>query len=159
MREKLVTIEQKVYGVLNYSFLTQKKFLFFFTNPHSVFVKTDFEEERYASTTLEFDEAFREFLSELSRIELLEAKRIISYGELWANMRGKYMGGKPYVQIEEMIAGGRLEQFTADEVVAAIYFCLIYKVRFCEPYFIYCCEKGIIGKLLLRLKQLEDENN
>ena len=70
-------------------------------------------------------------------------------------MRKKYMNGKPYVPIDEMIADGRLDRFSADEVVAAIYFCLVYKERFCEGYFMHCCEDGIIGKLLLCLKTFE----
>lgn len=143
-----------------YGFLTQDKFVRFFSDQTSIYDNGSLWESiyagcvRYTNTVLEFEILFREFLEYLSLKEYIESTKAIRFGEIWASMRKKYMNGKPYVQIDEMIADGRLDCFSADEIVAAIHFCLVYKERFCEGYFMDCCEDGIIGKLLLRLNDL-----
>ena len=147
----------------DYGFLIQDKFIHFFNDPLSIYDNGSLWNAcyagcvRYTNVVLEFVILFNEFLEYRFLKETLETKKAIGFGETWAAMRQKYMNGKQYVQIDEMIADGHLEQFTADEVIAALHFCLIYKERYCEGYFMDCCEEGIIGKLLLHLKHLEGE--
>ena len=143
-----------------YAFLTQDKFVHFFNDSLSIYDNGSLYDgfytgcACYTNTVLEFVILFEEFLEYRYLMEILESKVAIRYQEIWTLMRQKYMKGKLYVQIDEMIEDGRLEKFSADEVIAAIYFCLMYKERFCEGYFLDCCEAGIIGKLLLRLKNI-----
>jgi len=143
-----------------YGFLTQDKFIEFFSNPNAIYNNGNLwnccygTRVCYTDIVLEFELVFREFLRYGFYKNVVEGSEKLQYGTIWAEMRQKYCNGKGYVHIDEMIADGRLEQFTAKEVLAALYFCLIYKERFCEGYFLDCCENGEIGKLILHLKKI-----
>lgn len=141
-----------------YGFLTQEKFIDFFNDTTFIYDNGYLgyrKDACYTDLVLEFDMLFLEMFDYFFYRQELKLGESVHFGEIWASMRKKYCGGKPYVQIDEMMAEGRLEQFTADETVAALWFCVCYKERFCDGYFLDCCEEGIIGKLLLHLKEVD----
>ena len=144
-----------------YGFLTQDKFINFFDNPNSIYDNGsiwNFCYEHcvcYTDILLEFEILFRNYFDYRFYKKESEGAPPARFHSIWPQMREKYVGGKPYVSIDEMIADGRLEQFTAEEVMGALYYCTIYKERFCQGHFLGCCEDGIIGELLKQLKRFE----
>ena len=144
-----------------YGFLTQERLVDFFNNPNSIYNNGNLWNSLYGTRVcytdpvLEFDIMMSEYCNYCFYKSHVEGAPQMRFGEVWSNMRHKYLGGKEYAQIDELIADGRLEQFTAEEVMSAIHFCAIYKERYCQGHFLDCCEDGIIGKLLLRLKNVD----
>ena len=147
-----------------YGFLTQDKLIAFFHNPESIYNNGNLWDACYGTCAcytdpvLELEIMFREYLEYRFYKTEVEGAPKPRFGEVWSEMRQKYLGGKEYVQTDEMIADGRLQQFSVEEIMSALYFCIVYKERYCEGYFLSCCEDGIIGKLLFHLKNIDNRD-
>ena len=71
---------------------------------------------------------------------------------VWAEMRDKYCNGRSYVHPDEMIE--HLSEFDSREIIGFLYYCTIYKERFCDGIYGFYAKEGFIGRLLIRLKEL-----
>ena len=71
---------------------------------------------------------------------------------VWAEMRDKYCNGRSYVHPDEMIE--HLSEFDSREIIGFLYYCTIYKERFCDGVYGFYAKEGFIGRLLIRLKEI-----
>lgn len=71
---------------------------------------------------------------------------------VWSQMREKYFQGEDYVEPERMIA--HLRDFSKEELAAFLHYCVIYKEGFCDGTYGDYVKEGLIGQILLRMKEL-----
>ena len=57
-----------------------------------------------------------------------------------------------YVHPDEMIE--HLSEFDSREIIGFLYYCTIYKERFCDGVYGLYAKEGFIGRLLIRLKEI-----
>ena len=143
-----------------YDFLLTEEFLSFFTNPESVFA--DYSKMLpgaahlgYSVTTNKFDLAIRDYLLfERLDSEINEGERI-TFRELWRTVRDRY-NEKFVDQDVEQLLQEDADKTSPDEIVATIIYCTVRAERLCTGFFASCCENGMIGRLLLRLKEVRE---
>ena len=145
--------ETKIVDISN---LVDEKYLDFFTHPvsdceESNNVYCDFSDypDIYPAIMIEFRENVIKALIEMDGFEFNADNK-----PRWAKMRDKYFDGKPYVQASEMIE--KLDEFDYKEIIAFLHFCVCFKERFITGTYGVYAEKGLIGQLLLRLKELSN---
>ena len=143
-----------------YDFLLTKEFLSFFSNQESIFA--DYSKDGmvlgaaylgYSDTTRKFETTIRDYLEyEWLRSEVEKTGRV-NYIKLWRKALKRY-NEKYITQNVERLLQENAKEISADEIVAAIVYCTIGGERLCTGFFVSCCEEGLIGQLLLRLKEI-----
>ena len=136
------------------SYLVDEKYLDFFTKPHP-----EYEESKTGYSDFQnYPDIYPDIMNEF-KVKVLNALQAANdYGLLnrhnpiWAQMRDKYFGVRPYVYPDEMIEN--LYEFDNKEIIAFLHYCTNYKERFFTGAYGLYAEEGYIGKLLLRLKEL-----
>lgn len=143
-----------------YDFLLTDEFLSFFINQESVFadhskMALGAAHLGYSDTTNKFELAIRDYLlfewfdSEVNKTERMD------FSTLWRAVRDRYNENSVDQNLEQLLQEGA-GKTSSDEVVAAIIYCTIGAERLCTGFFVSCCENGMIGRLLLRLKEVRD---
>ena len=136
------------------SYLVDEKYLVFFTNPRPEYEgsKTGYSDfqnypDIYPDIMNEFKLKVGNAYAAANDYGLLN-----EHNPIWAQMREKYFDGRPYVQADEMIE--KLHEFDNKEIIAFLRYCVCYKERFFTGAYGLFAQEGMIGKLLLRLKEL-----
>lgn len=162
MDEIIGELYEKVNGnyiyAWKYDFLLTDEFLSFFTNQKSVFadhskMALGAAHLGYSNTTNKFELAIRDYLLfEWLDSEVNKTERIY-FSAVWRAVRDRYNANNVDQNLEQLLqedAG----KTSPDEIVAAIIYCTIGAERLCTGFFVSCCENGMIGRLLLRLKEV-----
>ena len=131
--------------------LCEEKYVDFFTDPSSEFVVE--AEKAYAF----YPEIMEKFYRRVRKAFMAVNKGPVIKGpSIWTKMKEKYFGNTS-VFPEEMIE--KLSEFDTREIVAFLYYCVMYKERFCDGAYGYYAKQGIIGKLLTRLNEILNQSN
>ena len=139
---------------VNVSALVSDEYVDFFTDPNAPCEAVFANDGTNAYTYPELMERFRSIV--LKAVTAVDAiRRGRENKPVWAKMREKYYGGKAYVYPDEMIE--HLEEFSVEELVAFLHYCVIYKERFCDGAYGGYAKEGFIGRVLLRLRELSLE--
>lgn len=167
MDEIIGELYEKVNGnyicAWKYDFLLTDEFLSFFTNQKSVFaghskMALGAAHLGYSNTTNKFELAIRDYLLfEWLDSEVNKTERIY-FSAVWRAVRDRYNANNVDQNLEQLLqedAG----KTSPDEIVAAIIYCTIGAERLCTGFFVSCCENGMIGRLLLRLKEVRKSRN
>ena len=133
------------------SFLITEEYVSYFTDESSCFDGAPLCGEPYPEIMERFSDDVARAHRALYRFGYYYEMGI-EYKMVWAEMREKYFNGEPYVQPEDMILF--LKAFDNRECIAFLYYCVIYKERYCIGVFGEYAKEGLIGKVLLRLKEL-----
>ena len=161
-REEMIELHEKLKGnyifAWKYDFLLTKEFLSYFTNPESVFADHSkmvlgAAHLGYSNTINKFELAIRDYLLfEWLDSEVNKTERI-HFSAVWRAVRDRYNANNVVQNLEQLLqedAG----KTSPDEIVAAIIYCTIGAERLCTGFFVSCCENRMIGRLLLRLKEV-----
>lgn len=143
-----------------YDFLLTDEFLSVFTNQKSFFadhskMALGAAHLGYSDTTNKFELAIRDYLlfewldSEVNKTERTD------FSALWKAVRDRYNENNVDQNLEQLLQEGA-EETSPDEIVAAIIYCTIGAERLCTGFLVSCCENGMIGRLLLRLKEIRE---
>ena len=162
MDEIIGELYEKVNGnyiyAWKYDFLLTDEFLSFFTNQKSVFA----DHSKMAlgaahlgcsDTVKKFELAIRDYLFFEWLNSYVNQTERINYSELWIGVRDRSNKSNVDLDLEQLLQK-EAEETSPDEITAAIIYCTIGAERLCTGFFVSCCENGMIGRLLLRLKEI-----
>lgn len=161
-REEMIELHEKLKGnyifAWKYDFLLTKEFLSYFTNPESVFadhskMALGAAHLGYSEATSKFELVIRDYLFFEWLNSYVNQTERINYSELWIGVRDRSNKNNVDLDLEQLLQE-EAEETSPDEIVAAIIYCTIGAERLCTGFFVSCCENGMIGRLLLRLKEV-----
>lgn len=141
-----------------YDFLLTDEFLSVFTNQKSFFadhskMALGAAHLGYSEATSKFELVIRDYLFFEWLNSYVNQTERINYSELWIGVRDRSNKNNVDLDLEQLLQE-EAEETSPDEIVAAIIHCTIGAERLCTGFFVSCCENGMIGRLLLRLKEV-----